>query len=96
MPANQLCSTLSQAIFSQQIKKRSFDATIRRVAGESHIVLADTVGFIRDLPAPLLAAFHATLSTLQTADLLLHVVDVNHEDPKVSTDQHNVGVGWCC
>jgi GTP-binding protein HflX len=38
-------------------------------------VLSDTVGFIRDLPHSLVAAFHATLEATAEADLLLHVVD---------------------
>lgn len=40
-----------------------------------NIVLSDTVGFIRDLPHSLVAAFHATLEETAQADLLLHVVD---------------------
>lgn len=39
------------------------------------IVLSDTVGFIRDLPHSLVAAFHATLEETAQADILLHVVD---------------------
>ncbi|MDR1647231.1 MAG: GTPase HflX [Zoogloeaceae bacterium] len=42
--------------------------------GES-VVISDTVGFIRDLPHALVAAFHATLEATADADLLLHVVD---------------------
>jgi GTPase len=38
-------------------------------------VLADTVGFVRDLPPELVAAFRSTLSEAREADLLLHVVD---------------------
>ena len=38
-------------------------------------VLADTVGFVRDLPHELVAAFRSTLSEAREADLLLHVVD---------------------
>jgi GTP-binding protein HflX len=38
-------------------------------------VISDTVGFIRDLPHELVAAFHATLDATSQADLLLHVVD---------------------
>ena len=40
-----------------------------------HVVIADTVGFIRDLPHGLVAAFRATLEETVRADLLLHVVD---------------------
>ncbi|MEQ9478633.1 MAG: ribosome rescue GTPase HflX [Algiphilus sp.] len=55
----------------------TLDPTLRRFAlqpGE-HVVLADTVGFIRDLPPDLVAAFRATLEETREADLLLHVVD---------------------
>ncbi|MCX8086825.1 MAG: GTPase HflX [Rhodocyclaceae bacterium] len=44
------------------------------------IVLSDTVGFIRDLPHALIAAFHATLEETVAADLLLHVVDAASPD----------------
>ena len=43
--------------------------------GEREVILTDTVGFIRDLPRDLVAAFRATLEELAEADLLLHVVD---------------------
>jgi GTP-binding protein HflX len=55
----------------------TLDTTTRRVwvpaAGE--VVVSDTVGFIRDLPHTLVAAFRATLEETVRADLLLHVVD---------------------
>ena len=55
----------------------TLDTTSRRLyLGESgQIVLSDTVGFIRDLPHSLVAAFYATLEETASADLLLHVVD---------------------
>ena len=46
------------------------------------IVLSDTVGFIRDLPHDLVAAFRATLEEAVDADLLLHVVDARHRRPR--------------
>ena len=54
----------------------TLDPTVRRidVAGGS-VVLADTVGFVRDLPHELVAAFRSTLSEAREADLLVHVVD---------------------
>jgi GTPase len=54
----------------------TLDPTVRRVdmSGGS-VVLADTVGFVRDLPHELVAAFRSTLSEAREADLLLHVVD---------------------
>jgi GTP-binding protein HflX len=55
----------------------TLDPTLRRIEGLScgPLVLADTVGFIRDLPHDLIAAFRSTLAETRDADLLLHVVD---------------------
>ena len=55
----------------------TLDTTSRKlwVEGAGMIVLSDTVGFIRDLPHALVAAFEATLEATAQADLLLHVVD---------------------
>ena len=55
----------------------TLDPTLRRLelGGGSHAVLADTVGFIRDLPHSLVQAFHATLEEAALADLLLVVED---------------------
>jgi GTP-binding protein HflX len=63
----------------------TLDPTLRRVelpAG-GPVVLADTVGFIRDLPHELVAAFESTLEETQKARLLLHVIDCSdpaHQD----------------
>ena len=58
----------------------TLDTTTRRVwieeAGQQ-VVISDTVGFIRDLPPTLIAAFRATLEETVQADLLLHVVDAS-------------------
>lgn len=43
-----------------------------------HVLLSDTVGFVRDLPHGLVASFKATLEEAVHADLLLHVLDVGH------------------
>ena len=51
-----------------------------RFPREREVILTDTVGFIRDLPPDLVAAFRATLEEMKDADLLLHVVDVS--DPQ--------------
>jgi len=55
----------------------TLDTTSRRVwiEGAGRVVVSDTVGFIRDLPPTLIAAFRATLEETVQADLLLHVVD---------------------
>jgi GTP-binding protein HflX len=55
----------------------TLDPTSRRlrVPVEREVLLADTVGFIRDLPPELLDAFRATLEEIETSSLILHVVD---------------------
>jgi GTP-binding protein HflX len=60
----------------------TLDPTTRRLRfpRERELILADTVGFIRDLPKDLAQAFQATLEELQDADLLLHVVDGSDPD----------------
>ena len=60
----------------------TLDTTLRRmnVPGEHPVLLSDTVGFIRDLPPELVAAFQATLEETQDATLLLHVIDCCADD----------------
>jgi GTP-binding protein HflX len=60
----------------------TLDPTLRRIEGlaSGPFVLADTVGFIRDLPHDLVAAFRSTLAETRDADLLLHVVDAADPD----------------
>ncbi len=53
------------------------------------VILVDTVGFIRDLPHELVAAFRATLEETRDADLLLHVVDASAADRDEKIDQVN-------
>jgi len=59
----------------------TLDPTLRKLELNKtlHIVLADTVGFIQNLPHDLVDAFHATLQETCEADLLLHVVDASSE-----------------
>ena len=52
------------------------------VPGSESIIYVDTVGFISDLPTPLIESFKATLDDLKSADLLLHVVDVSDKNFK--------------
>jgi GTPase len=51
-----------------------------RFPREREVVITDTVGFIRDLPQELVAAFRATLEEMADADLLVHVVDASDPD----------------
>ncbi len=57
----------------------TLDPTVRRLKleGVGEVVLADTVGFVRELPHELIAAFRSTLQEAREADLLLHVVDAS-------------------
>ncbi|GMA37129.1 hypothetical protein GCM10025876_33330 [Demequina litorisediminis] len=62
----------------------TLDPTVRRSAtpdGRAFTV-SDTVGFVRDLPHQLVAAFASTLEEVAHADLMLHVVDASHPDPE--------------
>ena len=57
----------------------TLDPTVRRLDlpdGE-HVILADTVGFVRDLPHELIAAFRSTLQEAREADLILHLIDAS-------------------
>jgi len=47
------------------------------------VILSDTVGFIADLPTQLVAAFRATLEEVLSADLIVHVRDIAHEDTEI-------------
>ena len=67
----------------------TLDSTIRRVilpaAGEA--VIADTVGFIRDLPHELVEAFKSTLEETRQANVLLHVVDASDANNRDKIEQ---------
>lgn len=70
----------------------TLDPTLRKIklpAGFP-VVLADTVGFIRQLPHDLVAAFRSTLKETQDADLLLHVVDASSEERDDNMNQVNL------
>ncbi|MBV8375022.1 MAG: GTPase HflX [Candidatus Eremiobacteraeota bacterium] len=60
----------------------TLDPTIRRVylSPQHYVRVADTVGFITDLPKDLVNAFRATLEELREADLLIHVIDASNPD----------------
>ncbi len=50
---------------------------LKRFPKEKDVIITDTVGFIRDLPANLAGAFKSTLEELYNADMFLHVVDIS-------------------
>jgi GTP-binding protein HflX len=73
-----LLNTLTRSdVLAEDKLFATLDPTTRRLRlpREQDIIIADTVGFIRDLPLDLARAFRATLEELDEADLLLHVVD---------------------
>lgn len=80
-------STLLNVLTNSQVSTaprvfETLDTTSRRLRFPHgrEVILTDTVGFIRDLPKDLLAAFRTTLDELRDADLLLHVVDAGAKD----------------
>jgi GTP-binding protein HflX len=66
----------------------TLDPTSRRLRfpDDREVIVTDTVGFIRDLPRDLVAAFLATLEELRDADLLLHLVDAASPEPERRID----------
>jgi GTP-binding protein HflX len=78
-------STLLNLLANSEVEAHAklfatLDPTTRRVdIGDNHsILLSDTVGFLRNLPHHLIAAFRATLEEVTEADFLIHVVDADH------------------
>ena len=73
-----LLNTLTKSeVFTENLLFATLDTSTRRLRfpREREVIITDTVGFIRSLPASLMGAFKATLEELQDADLLLHLVD---------------------
>lgn len=83
-------TTLFNALTGSRLEAKdqlfaTLDPTVRRLplGNGDEVLLADTVGFVRDLPHELIAAFKATLAEARDAALLLHVIDVSdphHQD----------------
>ncbi|MFA5476181.1 MAG: GTPase HflX [Bacteroidales bacterium] len=68
-------------VFAEDKLFATLDTTIRKVVIENlPFLLTDTVGFIRKLPHGLVESFKSTLDEVREADLLLHVVDISHDD----------------
>jgi GTP-binding protein HflX len=76
----------ASAVLAEDKLFATLDPTSRRLRfpRDREVIVTDTVGFIRDLPADLVTAFRATLEELDDADLLLHVADA--ADPRL--DDH--------
>ncbi|MGH1377422.1 MAG: GTPase HflX [Alphaproteobacteria bacterium] len=69
-------------VFAEDLPFATLDPTMRRVTlpQNQDAILADTVGFIADLPTHLVAAFRATLEQITHADVIVHVIDVSRKD----------------
>ncbi len=67
----------NSAVYAEQKMFATLDPTSRRLRLpiDQEVIINDTVGFIRDLPETLVAAFRATLEEISDSDLILHVVD---------------------
>ena len=73
----------------------TLDPTMRRLplpSGRSAI-LSDTVGFVSELPTPLVAAFRATLEEVTSADLVVHVRDMHHPQSEAQRDDVHAVLG---
>ena len=80
----------AQDVFVEDRLFATLDPLTREVdlGDNNHVLLTDTVGFIRKLPHHLVASFRATLEEVQDADLLLHVIDASH--PQWEEQRHVV------
>lgn len=77
-----LMNVLSKAeVFAENKLFATLDTTVRKIVWHQiPFLLSDTVGFIRKLPHQLIESFKSTLDEVRMADLLLHVIDVSHEE----------------
>ena len=68
-------------VFAENKLFATLDTTVRKIViGNLPFLLSDTVGFIRKLPTQLIESFKSTLDEVQESDLLLHVVDISHQN----------------
>ncbi len=78
-----LFNRITQAdVFAKDLLFATLDPTMRRITlpQNQEAILADTVGFISDLPTHLIAAFRATLEQITAADVIIHVIDASRDD----------------
>jgi len=76
-----LLNTLTKShVLAESRLFATLDPSSRRLRfpKDTEVIITDTVGFIRDLPKDLMTAFRATLEELESADLLLHVIDISN------------------
>jgi GTP-binding protein HflX len=77
-----------EAVFAEDLLFATLDPTMRdiRLPGFDKVILSDTVGFVSDLPTELIAAFRATLEEVASADLIIHVRNMAHNDHEAQRD----------
>ena len=77
-----LMNTVSKSkVFAENKLFATLDTTIRKVVIKNlPFLMGDTVGFIRKLPTQLIESFKSTLDEVREADLLLHVIDISHNN----------------
>ncbi len=77
-----LMNTISKSkVFAENKLFATLDTTVRKVVVENlPFLLGDTVGFIRKLPTQLIESFKSTLDEVREADILLHMVDISHQN----------------
>ena len=87
------------AVLADDMVFATLDPTLRllKLPHRGKVILSDTVGFISDLPTMLVSAFRATLEEVVSADVILHVRDVAHEDTQAQSADvvkilHELGV----
>jgi GTP-binding protein HflX len=77
-----LLNQLTQSsVTAEDLMFATLDPTSRRLRlpHDQEVIINDTVGFIRDLPPDLIAAFRATLEEMESSDLLVHLVDASSQ-----------------
>lgn len=88
-----LFNSLTKAnVYAENRLFATLDTTTRRlfIDEEHEVILSDTVGFIRDLPHKLVAAFRATLEETIYANILLHVVDASNQAKERQIEDVNI------
>lgn len=77
-------------VFAENKLFATLDTTVRKVIVHNlPFLLSDTVGFIRKLPTQLIESFKSTLDEVREADILLHIVDISHNNFEEQIDVVN-------
>jgi len=93
-------SLTGASVGAENLLFATLDPTVRRMQGMhcGEVLLADTVGFVSELPHELIAAFRATLQEAREAELLIHVIDASdpyraEREQDVDTVLESIGAG---